>query len=251
MSRPTEEGEQAMTGLRALAAAALMALVPLTALAQSRDQGVFDIYLRGVKAAQLGYSGVTEGGRYSAAAKLQTSGLIGWLRTMDYDAASRGTISTKGFVPSVYEEVRNSDGNVRKARMAYKGGVPQGRELTPPRPQSELALDPKTQGGTWDVMTAIYSVLGSQPKEQVCTVNRYLFDGIRRSQITLAAPKVQGDTITCAAEYRRIAGFRPDEMAERTAFPFTLTYAPNGNGQWHVTRVDMQTLYGKGSMVRR
>jgi hypothetical protein len=251
MSRPTEKGEQAMTGIRALAAAALIALLPVTALAQSRDQGVFDIYLRGVKAAQLGYSGVTEAGRYSAAAKLQTSGLIGWLRTVDYDATARGTISTKGLVPSVYEEVRNNDGSIRKARMAYKGGVPQGRELTPPRPQSELALDPKTQGGTWDVMTAIYSVLGSQPKERVCTVNQHLFDGIRRSQITLASPKAQGDTITCAAEYRRIAGFKPDEMAERTVFPFTLTYAPNGNGQWHVTRVDMQTLYGKGSMVRR
>lgn len=242
------------TARRVLLAAAIAVLplaLPLATQAQGSEQGIFDIYLRGVKAAQLGYSAVEQGGRYSAAAKLQTSGLIGWLRTVSYDAKSQGVISGREFRPSLYEEARNNDGEVRKARMAYRAGVPQGRELDPPRAQSELALDPAKQGGTLDVMTAIYAVLGAQPRDEVCQVDEHLFDGIRRSRITLGSPQVEGDTIRCTAEYRRIGGFKPDEMAERTVFPFQLTYEPAGDGKWHATRVDMETTYGRGSMVRR
>jgi hypothetical protein len=40
-------------------------------------------------------------------------------------------------------------------------------------------------------------------------------------------------------------------MAERTTFPFTLTYKPAGNGRMRVTEVAMETIYGKAAMKRR
>ena len=55
----------------------------------------------------------------------------------------------------------------------------------------------------------------------------------------------------CQGEYRRIAGFSKRDMEEKTAFPFTLTYAPTADGQMHVELVEMETLYGTARMVRR
>ena len=40
-------------------------------------------------------------------------------------------------------------------------------------------------------------------------------------------------------------------MAEKTRFPFTLTYAPGPGGQMQVQEVTMDTLFGKGRLVRR
>lgn len=240
-----------MRGWRMGMAAILMASVPLALPAESRQEATFDIYLRGVKAAQLAYSAVEEDGSYSAAAKMQTSGLVGWLRTITYEAQAQGRVRNHDLVPSLYRERRNNDGDVRSARMAYRGGVPLGRELDPPQPPREGDIDPATQGGTLDIMSAIYAVFREKPREKVCGIEEYMFDGRRRTQIVTSNPRIEGDVIVCDAQYRRIAGFSDEDMAERQVFPFRLIYEQSGNGAWHVTRVEMETTYGKGSMVRR
>jgi hypothetical protein len=225
--------------------------MPAAAAAQTQQAAIFDIYLRGVKAAQLAYSAVEDGGRYSAAAKLQTTGLLGWLRTVSYEAQAQGRIRGHDLVPSRYDERRINDDDERSAQMVYRGGVPQGRVFDPPQPARPDDIDPATQGGTLDVMSAIYSVFREKPRDKVCAVDEYLFDGRRRTRIAAGNPRAEGDTIVCDATYRRLAGFSDADMSERQVFPFRLIYEENGNGTWHVTRVEMDTTYGKGSMVRR
>jgi len=235
----------------ALAGVLTLLVVPAAVLAETRHSGTFDIYLRGIRAAQMVFSAIEEDGRYSASARMQSSGLIGWLRTVTYDASAQGRISGNRLIPSIYREERNDDGRIRTARMAYRGGVPQGRELTPARAPRPDDIDPATQGGTWDVMTTIFAIFRDMPRDQVCDLDERIFDGRRVARIRLGGAEVSGDTITCAAEYVRIAGFQDAEMAERKSFPFRLTYAPAGGDLWRVTRVDMETAYGSGRMVRR
>lgn len=245
-----------MHGWRASIAAFLIAAMPVVAMpgaaaAEGEQAATFDIYLRGVKAAQLAYSAIEESGRYSAAAKMKTSGLIGWLRTVSYEAQAQGSVRGHDLVPSLYRENRINDDDERGAQMAYRGGVPQGRVFDPPQPPRPGDIDPATQGGTLDVMSAIYAVFREKPRDKVCAVDEHIFDGRRRTRITAGSPRAEGDTIVCDAQYRRIAGFSAEDMAERQIFPFRLIYEENGNGTWHVTRVEMETTYGKGSMVRR
>ena len=228
-----------------------MALVPVAAAAQERDSATFDIYLRGIRAAQLTYSTVEDGGRYSAAAKMQSSGIVGFVRTVTYEATAQGSVRGSTFVPSIYSEKRNNDGRVRTVRMRYRRGVPQGREMTPARPPRPDDLDPAAQGGTWDVMTAIFAVFRSTPRAEVCNLNQLLFDGRRVARISMSGPRESNGAISCAATYSRVAGYPASEMAERTDFPFTLTYTPAGNGEWRVTEVKMESIYGSGRMVRR
>jgi hypothetical protein len=219
--------------------------------AQNRDSANFDIFFRGIKAAQLGFTAIEENGRYSARSVLQASGLIGAVRKITYEASAQGSATGGDYVPSQYKEKRNNNGKIQTAEMKYRAGVPQGRELTPPRPARPGDLDPLQQGGTWDVMTAIFAVFRDKPRDQVCKVNQVLFDGRRRSQLSMRETSAAGNKITCAAEYRRLDGFSDKELADGNRFPFTMTYQSNGNGEWHVTRVDMNTIYGSGKIVRR
>ena len=86
---------------------------------------------------------------------------------------------------------------------------------------------------------------------QECKVSLKMYDGRYVSSIAISKPEAQGESVVCAGHYIRIAGFKPAEMAERTTFPFTLTYEPAGNGRMRVTEVAMESIYGKAAMKRR
>ena len=111
-------------------------------------------------------------------------------------------------------------------------------------------VDPATQVGTVDPLTAMFATLRDVAPGRECGRSLKMFDGRRSSELRLGAPQTDGENVVCAGEYRRIGGFPPDDMAERTRFPFTLTYAPAGD-RMQVVEVAMDTLYGKARLVRR
>lgn len=219
--------------------------------AQVTHVGTFDVYLAGLRAGVLGISGIEDGGRYSAAGKLQTSGLLALIREVSYDARSTGRVTSKGYVPSLYQETANTGSRQSQAEMAYVAGTPQLKVYNPPQDRGTDALDPATQKGTLDPMTTIYSLLKDVPRDATCKLDVFMFDGKRRSRVTTSDPKPDGDALVCSGTYRRIAGFSEKEMAEKSVFPFRLTYSPAENGMFRVTRVVFDTLYGKATLVRQ
>ncbi len=40
-------------------------------------------------------------------------------------------------------------------------------------------------------------------------------------------------------------------MADKSRFPFSMTYAPLPDGRLRVTEIAMDTIYGKGRLTRR
>lgn len=238
--------------MRTMLLSGLLALsVGVPTRADQKDAAVFDISIRGISAATLQLGGSIEGRGYAAAGVLKSSGILGMLKRIRYDANVSGSFIKGRFTPGRYVEKADTGKRQSEAVMAYRRGVPQVKSYNPPRPPGQDGLDPATQGGTVDPLTALYAVLRDVPVAEACTVKVFLFDGRRRSQVVLTAPKASGDTITCRGEYRRLEGFSPEDMAEKSRFPFTLTYVPAANGMVHVSEIAMDTLYGKGRMIRR
>jgi hypothetical protein len=211
----------------------------------------FDISIKGLNAARLLIEGQGEGETYAAGGFLRSSGLLGWVKKIRYDASVAGKVKDGRYVPARYTEKADTGKRQSEAVMAYRAGVPQVKTYNPPRPPRQGDIDPATQGGTVDPLTALFAVLRKLPEAEACDLKLTLFDGRRRSQVTLGQPDRSGDGITCQGEYRRLEGFSPEDMAEKSRFPFTLTYAPAGEGMVQVEEVAMDTLYGKGRMIRR
>ncbi len=223
----------------------------LPALADQQDAAVFDISIRGVSAATLSISGAVNGKSYAASGVLKSSGILGMLKRIRYDASVSGTLTKGRFTPARYVEKANTGKRQSEAVMAYRRGVPQVKSYMPPRPPAKGDIDPATQGGTVDPLTALYAVLRDVPMAEACNLKVFLFDGRRRSQVVLRAPKAEGGTVTCKGEYRRLEGFSAKDMAEKSRFPFGLTYSSAGDGMVRVTEISLDTLYGKGRMIRR
>ena len=219
--------------------------------ADQTDSIAFDLTLRGLSAGRLTVDGRIEGNRYAASGTLKSSGIVGAIRKVRYDAAVEGAYSKNRFTPFGYSEKADTSKRQSESVMAYKRGVPQVMVYSPPRDPRPGDVNPATQGGTIDPLTALYAVLRDIPEAEACTFRAVMFDGKRRSQIVLSSPEVGDGSVTCTGEYRRLEGFAPDEMAEKSRFPFRLTYGPAEPGRLRVVEVSMDTLYGKGRLKRR
>lgn len=237
-------------GKRMVLAAALAMGLAGTARA---EQAQFDFVLRGITAGSLTWSGSGEpGGAYTVRGTLKTSGLAAMLKRVRYEATAKGRITPKGsYAAASYDENADTGRRQSQSRLAWKNGVPVIESYQPARAPRAFDIDPSTQSGTVDPLTAMFATLRDVAPGQECKADLKMFDGRRASKLVLGAPKAQGDRVVCAGEYRRVAGFSPEDMAEKTRFPFTLTYAPAGNGQMRVVEVAMDSLYGKARLVRR
>jgi hypothetical protein len=106
-------------------------------------------------------------------------------------------------------------------------------------------------GGTVDPLTALYATLRDVDKGTECQVSLKMFDGRRHSQITTSERQEAGEQVVCQGEYRRLAGFSAEDLAEKTRFPFSLIYSPTDDGRMRVTEVTMDSLFGKARLTRR
>lgn len=234
---------------RGLLAAALACAVPAALHAQT--SATYDLTLRGLRAATLSFNGQEADGRYAAAAALRSAGLLKMIKSLGFDASSEGVLQSGRFRPSRYAEKVDTGSRKSSAELGWRGGVPEVRHVDPPREPRARDVDPATQGGTIDPMTAIFAGLRDQPRAGMCTLDATLFDGRRQSRVALSRPVAEGKNVTCTGIYQRIAGFSDREMAEKTDFPFQITYAPGPDGLMQARQVRMETLYGPALLTRR
>jgi hypothetical protein len=238
-----------VTGI-ALAATLALSSAPM-AQAQT-DQAAFDLSIRGIRAGSLTFSGTQTGRNYAVVGKLESGGLLSIVRKVRYDAAAKGSVSAAGrYTPSSYVEKADTGKRRSEATMVYRRGVPQVKAYDPPRAAHPNDVDPATMGGSVDPLTALYATLRDVDAGQECKVSLQMFDGRRSTQLRLSKPQARGDNVVCAGEYRRLAGYSDEDMAEKTRFAFTLTYAPAGEGRMRVVEVAMDSLYGKATLKRR
>lgn len=229
----------------------LLSLLCAAPLSAQTDSPRYEVSLRGIKAGQLAFDARQEGDAYAVSGVLQSTGFVGSLVKFRYEAQSAGRIKAGRYTPSQYSERANTGKRQQSSIMRYRNGVPQVREVTPARAPTEYDLDPAKQGGTVDILTALYAALRDQSPEAACTQRLEMFDGRRRSRLTLSDPQPQADGgLICAGEYRRVAGFHPDDMTERTTFGFSMTLAPVGD-LLRVTKITTPTLYGTATLRRK
>ena len=230
------------------AMAALVAGLSMGA-AQAED-AKFRLVLKGITAGSLSWSGQGEpGGAYAVTGVLRTSGLAAMLKKVRYEAGAKGSIGAKGgYAAASYTEDANTGKRHSKSSIVWKKGVPVVQDTSEREPKP-WDIDPASQKGTVDPLTAMFATLRDVAPGAECKVNVTMFDGRRATRLSLGGRQASGDKVTCAGEDRRVAGFSPEDMADKTRFPFTLTYAP-ADGRMRVVEVAMDTLYGKARLVR-
>jgi len=232
-------------------APAVLAAVLAASSSHADDPVVFDLSIRGIRAGTLSFSGEATAERYAVSGRLESAGLVGLVRQVRYEGQAEGSLRQGRFTPARYSEQADTGRRQSESVMEYRGGIPQVKVYNPPRDLGPDGIDPATQGGTVDPLTALFATLRDVAPGGECNQTLTMFDGKRRSQLVLGAPSPVEGGIACPGEYRRLAGFSADDMAEKTRFPFTVRLVPGVSGLMQVDEVTMESIYGNARLKRR
>ena len=231
---------------------ALVSAVMCAAPAGAEEERLrFDVLYLGLKAGELEIAASVNPTRYALAGRLESTGLVRAVRKVRYDAKSRGTIRAGKMVPDVAWESAAAGKRHSEAEMTFRNGVPQVKTYKPARAPKPEDVDPATQAGALDPLTALYSALREVAPERLCTVGLRTYDGRRLAKLAMRAVEVSDEKVVCAGTYTRVAGYTADELAEARGFDFRLTYRPAANGKWQAVHLDLETLFGRAQLVRR
>ena len=229
----------------------LVGLVSGPAPAFADGTAVFDIRIRGIPVGVMRLAGLEAEGFYAARAEIESVGVARVFRRFSYRASVRGDVDDGDLTPLRYEEIADTGRRRSEAVLIYAEGVPSVSRFVS---QSEPPADspaPATQGGTLDPLSALFSVLRDRPPGAVCGRQLIMFDGRRRSSLTLGPAQDTGDGVACDGEYRRLQGFTDEELSRHRAFEMQLFFAPNAAGLQQSRRIAVQSVYGLATLDRR
>lgn len=225
----------------------LLALFATPATAQDTS-ALYDLRILGLKLGEMRIVGRVAGGTYQAKSQFYTTGVTGALSGARFTARSTGRATTNGLKPQRYSEDINTGKRETSARLSYRNGAPRvtGGTLA----AEEDRLDPATQRGTLDPMTALFEALRLQPKDGLCQLDLVTFDGARRSSFRLTERAENGTSVTCSGRYTRLQGFSDSAMRRQTVFPFSITYTPMGD-LMQARAMQVRSSYGKVTLALR
>lgn len=236
-----------------------VALVTLALAAPSRaeaqtvqESGQFDLVMTGITAAQLDFSASQQGDGYAVTAGFTSTGLLALLRRVQFTAQAEGVIVDGLPRPIQYQARADSGRRSGEMVMDYVEGIPQVRVDLPRRDAADWQIDATTQGGTVDPISALFITLRDVAPGAECNRSFRMFDGRRATELIVGPSRPgEGGAVTCSGEYRRVAGYPPEDMADRTRFPFSLIFMPMQDGRLRVVEVEMDSLIGKARLIRR
>jgi hypothetical protein len=212
----------------------------------AQEQTRFDVVFRGLHVAEVTLVAEERGGTYALAGRVQSTGLARLFARVRFRMQAEGALSAGAPWPRRYAEDVDTGRRVSSVVMGFAEGVPEILAQTPaPGPE---AAPPDAAAGSVDPLSALWWV--ARGGDAPCDWRLSIYDGARRSEITLGPTEGGEAVLTCDGEYRRLAGFPPEDMAEQQSFPFTTRYAAR-NGAFVLTEVAAMSLLGPIRILRR
>lgn len=183
-----------------------------------------NFYALGIRAGTITVNGTETKSSYSVKGTVTPTRLLKAFKDVGYSGSASGKRKGKHYYSKKYLGNARTGSRNSTVKMHWSGNKPVVDKYTPVREKRDYDINPSQQVGTKDLLTSGYATFKSAPIEELCNTVHKMFDGRRRTQITLGKPKISGNIATCQGTYKRIAGFSPNAMQKKVNFPFTIKY---------------------------
>lgn len=211
---------------------------------------MYDIYLGGLWVAEMKVDAEIGLLNYRAAAALQTKGIIAMLYKASFEAEAEGRVMQDRLATSRFVADTRSKKKNQFLEMNYRNGRPDGLKAVPEFDPRPWQIDPKAQTNTADPLSAALGALTPAPGAALCNRQVDVFDGRKRYAVEMKAPKAVDGLIRCEAVYKRVAGFKPKQMA-KPDYPLTLWFEPTAEGGHRIQRAVGETPIGLAVIRQR
>ena len=209
----------------------------------------YDLYLGGIRAGELTIDARFSGDRYRATSVMRTAGIVGALYKASFDAETEGSLSAAGLRPQRFRAMAQSYGDRQKVEMTYRGRTPERVSADPDFVPKPWQIEPADQAGTLDPVSAALAALAPAPAAEICDRSVEIYDGRRRYALDLGRPEADGARMSCAALYRRVAGYKAKELKETIAF--TAWFEERPDGLAHLVRAAGDSMLGLAVVLLR
>ncbi len=220
-------------------------VVSAAAIAETRT---YDLSISGIHLGTITLRTEQAGSEYRAASKITPNGLVGAVTSYAFDGSASGWVDAGGKVtPETFKAESTSPRATRRTEIVWQGETPIHVSVVPPR---RHAPDPARIVGALDPVSAGFALLRDNQPEAICDASVDVFDGSRRSRLTVGEPQPAGDGWTCAGTYTRLEG-EAHTLSSQSSYPFTLTFMPEGTGKVRLERIETRTRFGPAVITRR
>ena len=237
------------------AALAVLITVPSPAAADGPFRGLYYVSISGFPVGRVSFEGQETGNRYQLQGFMGSSGFFGLFIGTRYSGAAIGTLRNGVPQPGVFRGRFEQRGQFAQVDIKYRGARPVEIERTPPRDPLPTDVPLSKVRGHLDPISALYYVFQPRPVGDLCKLDFRIYEGARTSRVALTPAGVPsaGEPVICNGVYRRTGGFTPEELGERSDFPFQLTYEAGEEGFYEVKDFVATTTFGvaRASRARR
>jgi hypothetical protein len=229
----------------ACGAAFCAALAATPAIAGS---SVYDLTLAGVRLGEIIIEAELSGDSYRAASRIVSTGLVGAFTDYGFEGEATGRLAADGSVePERFRAKSVSPRAKRRTEIDWQGDTPVRVSVEPPRRQEP---DPARMVGALDPVSAGFALLRDNQPEHVCDTRIDVYDGSRRSRLTLGAPVAGEGTLSCSGTYARLEG-EAHSLSSQSEYPFTIRFRARGDGLMRLDRIETETRFGRAVVARR
>jgi hypothetical protein len=234
---------------RTLAIFMMLSLATPTLAQQTNHR--FSLYVSGIKAGTINTITTKNGHAFSVSGTLTPTRLMRSIRKIGYNGQSAGVLNNRTYRKNRYSGQTQTGSRTSQVQMRFDNGTPSVDAYLPERENRAYDIDPTAQHGTIDPLTAAAVIFDDQPTANLCNRTIPMFDGRRRSKLSLGKPQISGEGATCNGAYTRIAGFSPQDMQERVNFPVTLVYTRIDAEIYRLMSFTTKTTFGSARAKRK
>ena len=209
------------------------------------------LYAIGIKAGTIQIKNTQNGNSYVINGTVVPSKFLKMIKDIGFIGTASGKVYKNAYHSKKYAGHLRTGNRNSIVKMHWNGRTPVVDSYQPAREKRSYDIAPSKQTGVIDLLTAGYATFKSRSVNNLCNTTYPMFDGRRRSQITLGKPKISGKIATCTGSYRRIAGFSPHDMEKRVNFPFTMHYEQQDDGMYRFKDFTADATFGKIRAIRQ
>lgn len=237
--------------MKTLCAVTLIGLsTSVASIAKAETVGL-NLYALGIKAGTITINATDNGKSYSVKGAVVPTALLKKIKDVGYSGVASGHVKGTQYFSKRYSGNTKTGSRHSKVKMHWNGTTPVVDSYQPNREKRAYDISPSAQKGTIDLLTSAYLTFKTAQPDTLCNATHKMFDGRRRSQISLGTPKISSNVATCKGSYKRLAGFSPDDMKEKTTFPFTIHYEKQSDGSYRFKEFNAQATFGKIRAIRK
>lgn len=192
---------------------------------EQKTEARFTVALGSLTLGVFWLDGTASGREYAAKAGFRSTGLVGQFANVHVGMASKGRRSGARFMPESYSEEVVLRRQSEAFQMTYTRGVP---KISGAKADRDVAtpVDPATQSDTLDPLTATFALLRDQPLEGLCQIDRFMFDGARRTRVVMTNLSKNGDDLICSGYFQRLEGYSARDLRRSGRVSVTVRYRP-------------------------